>query len=206
MPSDPLADKPLYPSSHADGIPDVPHAPLSAIPQTLIPYRTRLRGTLDPARAAAHFFLYDAIFQSVWNAPAKAERYLKDFAVRLTPDFSLSADMPRALQVYNVYRARWCGAHWAAAGAQVIPTVSWADAASLAFCLAGVARHSVVALTTLGTRRHKAQFLYGFDALIERVQPAAVLCYGQPFPEMARVRLHVYPSRYDQFMGVRDGR
>jgi len=199
MPSDPIGDKPRYPSTNRYGIPDLPPAPTSAIPAKLVPYRTRLRGPhAQTTGAAVHFFLYDAIFESTWRAPGKADRYLRNFDAVLTPDFSLGVEMPPALQIYNTYRTRWCGAHWHAAGYQVIPTVAWSTPASYDFCFAGLPRFTVVALTTVGSRRQKASFMHGYDALIERVGPATVMCYGTPFPEMAaRTAVQPYPTRYD---------
>ena len=120
------------------------------------------------------------------------------FTVLFSPDFSLYPEMPLSVQLYNVYRSRWCGAHWTANGYTVIPTVSWSNPASYAFCFEGIAPYSMVALTTLGTRRHKHDFLHGFDALVERVRPSRVLCYGTPFPEMERVPLQLYPNRWQE--------
>ncbi|MEO1439589.1 MAG: DUF4417 domain-containing protein [Chloroflexota bacterium] len=206
MPSDPIADKPLYPSSSPWGIPDLPYAPLSAVPNWLVPYRTRLRGSRAEAKdGAVHFFLYDAIFESVWNCPSKSARYLDKFNVLLAPDFSLNADMPLALQAYNVYRSRWCAAHWTANGHTAIPTVGWSTPESYAFCFDGIAQHSVVALTTLGTRRRKSDFLSGFYAMLVRIQPSRILCYGDPFPEMERFDLRVYPTRYHLIQAGSDG-
>jgi hypothetical protein len=205
VPSDPIADKPRYPSSNRWGIPDLPYAPLSAVPDWLIPYRTRMRDKPTDG-GAVHFFLFDAIFESVWNCPNKSARYLDRFDVLLSPDFSLHAEMPLALQVYNVYRSRWCAAHWSANEHTVIPTVGWSMPDSYPFCFDGIAPHSVVALTTLGTRRRKRDFLHGFDAMVERLMPSAVLCYGEPFPEMARVDVRVYPNRWQRVEVERDGR
>ncbi len=205
MPSDPIADKPRYPSSSRWGIPDLPYAPLSAVPDWLVPYRTRMRDKPTDG-GAVHFFLFDAIFESVWNAPTKSARYLNRFNTLLSPDFSLHADLPLALQIYNVYRSRWCAAHWTANGHTVIPTVGWGTPDSYAFCFDGIAPHSVVALTTLGTRRRKEDFLHGFDAMVERVMPSAVLCYGEPFAEMARVDVRAYPNRWQRVEAERGGR
>ena len=141
----------------------------------------------------------------MWNAPNKSARYLNRFDVLLSPDFSLHADLPLSLQIYNVYRSRWCAAHWITNGHNVIPTVGWSTPESYAFCFDGIAPHSVVALTTLGTRRQKREFLHGFDAMMERVRPSAVLCYGEPFPEMDCVDVRRYPTRYDIIKAARDG-
>lgn len=41
MPSDPIGDKPLYPSDNAWGIPSLPYASPQVAPQWIVPYRTR---------------------------------------------------------------------------------------------------------------------------------------------------------------------
>ena len=197
MPSDPIGDKPLYPSDNAWGIPTLRYASPHVAPDWIVPYRTRLPNR-STVRGAVHFFLYDALFESVWNAPNKSAQYLTRFTVLFSPDFSLYPEMPLSVQLYNVYRSRWCGAHWTANGYTVIPTVSWSSPESYAFCFEGIAPYSMVALTTLGTRRHKHDFLHGFDALVERVRPSRVLCYGTPFPEMERVPLQLYPNRWQE--------
>jgi hypothetical protein len=206
MPSDPIQRKPIYPAHNAYGIPDLRYTALSALPRELYPYRQRVKR--DVTQAAVHFFLFDALFESVWNYPAQTQRFLQHFQMVLTPDFSLNADMPLAVQVWNTYRTRWCGAHWQAQGYTVVPTASWSTPASYAFCFLGLPRHSPVALTTLGSRapERRATFLHGFAALVEQVQPSVVLCYGTPFEEMERVPLQVYPDRWQRVRGERHGR
>ena len=130
MPADPIHDKPLYPSHHPTGIPALHYTPLVDIPQWLIPYRHRVRPGQSVAGGAVHFFLFDAFFESVWNRPQQILRYLDGFQAVLTPDFSLNAGMPLAVQIWNTYRTRWCGAHWQAQGYTVIPTVAWSTPAS----------------------------------------------------------------------------
>ena len=208
MPSDPIADKPLYPSDNLYGIPNLRHTPLTAVPDWLIPYRTRVRPHQLVEGGAVHFFLFDAIFESIWTCPSKSERYLQRFKTVLSPDFSLSAEMPLALQIYNVYRNRWCAANWQRQGYSVIPSVGWSNEASYEFCFSGIPQNAVVALTTLGSRRQKKAFLHGFDAMIEHIQPSLVLVYGQPFAEMERTPIKVYPNRWDgirQAKAERDG-
>jgi hypothetical protein len=204
MPSDPLHRKPLYPTSNSWGIPDLSYPVLPTLPQELYPYRQRVKR--DVAQAAVHFFLFDAVFESVWNYPTQAQQFLRRFPMTLTPDFSLNADMPLAVQLWNTYRTRWCGAHWQAQGLTVIPTVSWSTPASYAFCFLGIPRYSPVALTTLGSRasERRGAFLHGFAALVEQVQPKVVLCYGEPLPAMERVPLQVYPDRWQRVQQERD--
>ena len=67
-------------------------------PDWIVPYRTRLPNR-STVRGAVHFFLYDALFESVWNAPNKSAQYLTRFTVLFSPDFSLYPEMPLSVQL-----------------------------------------------------------------------------------------------------------
>jgi hypothetical protein len=195
----------VFPSENPYGIPSLPHAPLRFIPTWLAPYRTRIRSVNGKAGGAVHFFLDDYRFETVWSRPHKALEYLRKFQTLLTPDFSVYADMPHTLQLWNVYRNRWCGAWWAAQGFRVIPTVSWAGRESYPFGFAGIARHSIVALSTVGVRAHdQRQFARGFHEMLARIQPVCVLCYGKLPDDLARlVEARCYPTRWDGIQQAR---
>ena len=57
-----------------------------------------------------HFFLYDYKFERVWSKQEADLEKLKQYRAVLTPDFSMYTDMAPALQLYNTFRNRWCGA------------------------------------------------------------------------------------------------
>lgn len=131
-----------------------------------------------------HFFLDDNKFNTVYdNSHKHLERLARFYAV-LTPDFSLYTDMPIALQIYNVFKNRWCGAFWQDYGLNVIPTVSWSDYKSYDFCFLGIERNSIVALSTLGVKKEKEKFMHGYNEMLERLSPEIILCYDKPFSEM----------------------
>lgn len=188
----------LFPSSNDYGIPDLPSAPHSAVPAWLVPYRTRLRSDTGFADGAVHFFLDDYRFETVWSRPRKSLAYLSHFDTLLTPDFSLYRDYPPAMQVWNVYRSRWCGAFWLSQGFTIIPTVSWSIPNSYTFCFAGLPSHSLLAVSTVSTHKDPASrvlFLDGFGAMVERLSPSCVLVYGQLHPEMVRlIEVVQYPA------------
>ncbi|MCC7206903.1 MAG: DUF4417 domain-containing protein [Anaerolineae bacterium] len=200
----------LFPTDgNAYHIPSLPHAPLTFTPTWLAPYRTRIRSADGVADGAVHFFLDDYRFESVWSHPHKALRYLTDFKTLLTPDFSLYPEWPLAVQVWNVYRSRWCGAFWASRGFQVIPTASWAGRDSYDFCFAGIARHSLVAISRVGIRAaDESRFAHGFREMVERIRPSRVLCYSSLRAEWCKdVDVSCYPTRWDGIKGARhDGR
>ena len=197
----------LYPADNEYGLPDLAPVPRSAVPDWLVPYRQRLRSGAGLAAGAVHFFLDDYRFETVWSRPRKALQYHAHFQTLLTPDFSLYRDWPLALQLWNIYRSRWCGAFWQRQGFTVIPTVSWASPESYAFCFAGLPSHSLLAVSTVGTHKEaatRAFFLAGFEAMVERLSPSLVLCYGQPHAEMNSLAdLRTYPARWSGLSAAR---
>jgi hypothetical protein len=196
---DALNTRYLYASSNRLGIPSLPPAPLSAIPEWLAPYRTRIRDQSDLVGGAVHFFLKDYQFESVWRRPVKTLSNIKNqWGIALSPDFSLFYDCPLIMQMWNIYRSRWVGRWWIANGVTVIPTVAWASYASYDFCFLGLPSRSVLAVSTVGTRKNpsaKIPFLAGFKEMLKRLEPTAVLCYGDAYPEMLGLtNLHLYPD------------
>jgi len=157
------------------------------------------------ADGAIHFFLDDYRFESVWSHSHKALRYLSDFKTLLTPDFSLYPEWPLSLQIWNIYRSRWCGAWWASLGFQVIPTLSWAGRDSYEFCFAGVPAHSLVAISTVGVQTvDYSRFTHGFCEMLDRLQPSRVLCYGAILLELeSLVEVQCYPTRWDGIKAAR---
>ena len=190
----------LFPSDNAYDIPDLPAVPLSVTPHWLVPYGQRLRSNGGLSDGAVHFFLDDYRFETVWSRPNKALQHLSKYQTLLTPDFSIYADYPRALQIWNVYRSRWCGALWTSLGFVVIPTVSWATSDTYDFCFAGLPQHSLLGVSTVGTWKDLAtqqHFLTGFAEMVPRLMPLRVLCYGQPYPAMCDlVAVQAYPARW----------
>ncbi|MDR1293527.1 MAG: DUF4417 domain-containing protein [Bifidobacteriaceae bacterium] len=154
--------------------------------QALIRYTSSGAGDDDAAELTVHFFEEDTRFDEVWYRPEAAVKRLAGFQRVLTPDFSVCVDRPVVEQILNTWRNRWCGSLWQRAGLTVIPTVSWGDGRSFDCCFDGVEESSVVAVSTLGARDVRPGFMRGFRQMIRAIQPRAVICYGEPFEEMAR--------------------
>jgi len=133
---------------------------------------------------AVHFFVDDNKINCYFD---KHENYLERLAqykYLFTPDYSLYTDMPIAMQIYNTFRSRWCGAFWQDYGMSVIPTVNWSNEKSYEFCFEGLESDSVVAISTLGCLKQKSLFLKGYNKMKKLINPRHVLCYGKAFPEM----------------------
>lgn len=137
-----------------------------------------------------HFFLYDYEFEKLWKDPDGFVNRLKPYRAALTPDFSMYLEMPAAMQLYNTFRNRWCGAYLAQKGLTVIPTVNWGNENSFDFCFDGIPKGSMVAVSTYMASAHgnrsdqKDYFLRGYEEMLRRIEPDCILCYHKPFPEM----------------------
>ncbi len=116
----------------------------------------------------------------------KYYKILAKFEAVLTPDFSLYTDMPLIIQMYSIFKNRWCGAYWQNKGLRtVIPTITWGDEKSYDFCFLGIEEGSIVAISTLNTCKEKELFMKGYNRMLEVIKPQLIYCYGvKPFPKM----------------------
>ncbi len=135
-------------------------------------------------KCGVHFFVDDYRFKGIYNNPERSLNRYAQYAFLLTPDYSVYADFELWHQIENVAKNRWVGAYWQSKGLQVIPTISWGTRRSFEFCFDGVEQNAMVAVSTVGCRREKRGFMRGYDAMLERLQPETILCFGDTFPEM----------------------
>ncbi len=131
-----------------------------------------------------HFFTYDWNFSNVYEKPEISLEKLDQYYALLTPEFSTYKDMPIARQIDSVFKNRWCGAFWQKQGMIVIPTISWGSYGCFEFFCDGVEEGSVVAVSTYTREHNKKGFMEGYNIMLEKIKPSAVICYGTPFPEM----------------------
>ena len=137
-----------------------------------------------------HFFLYDNEFEKVWKNPEMFVKQLQQYRAILTPDFSMYTEMPAAVQLFNIFRNRWCGAYFAEKGIRVIPSVNWGTEERFDFCFEGIEKGSAVAVSTYMFHEHgnnadqKEIFMKGYHELLRRIEPEYIICYSEPFSEM----------------------
>lgn len=133
-------------SSNLYGIPDIPKAEFTDEDfkdlRLLAFNQTKSDDGLHNERIV-HFFLYDYNFENVWKDTEKYVELLSKYKGVLTPDFSMYTEMPYAVQIYNTFRNRWCGAYMASKGIRVISTVAWSDSGSFDFCFKGIPKGSL---------------------------------------------------------------
>ena len=167
------------------GIPLVKKQLIDLSDVSLIAYsETRSNETETRRRRGVHFFIDDYRFEGIYRHPEKSLEKLSQYAFVLTPDFSTYAEMQPWRQIESVGRNRWVGAYWQSKGLNVVVTLSWSTVNSFEYSFDGVEKNAIVAISTVGCRKSKFNFLRGYDAMLERVEPEAILCLGEPFPEM----------------------
>lgn len=128
-----------------------------------------------------HFFIDDYEFERMWTNPFRYIERIKTYTCSLAPQFSAYMDMPMAMKIWNIYRARMVGQIMQDAGLEVIPSLVWAEEATLEFSFAGLEVGGVVAVETVGVARDKeAQKVWraGVRYMLEKIRPECVLLYG----------------------------
>jgi hypothetical protein len=152
-----------------------------------MPYRSRL-DRLDRHRDLCHFCLDDYRFEPAWTQPDVGARHVAGYCAACTPDFSLYPDWPIAAQVWNTYRSCWLGRYWQDGGVRVIPTVNWSDHRSFAFCFDGIPSRQILTIGTADCRRAHVErrFSAGLSAMLQRLEPAALIVYGRLRPAHRR--------------------
>jgi len=174
----------IWPTDSPHGIPDLLPQVFGLPPNLrLLPYRSRL-DRLDRRRDCCHFYLDDYRFESTWTRLDIGARHVSGYFATLTPDFSLYPGWPIVAQLWNTYRSRWLGRYWQEGGLRVIPTVNWSDQRSFAFCFDGIPPGQLLSIATADGRRAHVQrrFDAGLAAMLERLQPRALIVYGRLQP------------------------
>lgn len=171
----------IYRSSSRYGIPDVDRC--DWVPDLLGAWHLpRQRQACAEGNGAVHFFLDDYRFETAFSSPERTLGRVKSVGGALEPNFSIWWDMPKAAQIWNTYRTRWCGAFWQSKGVRVVPTLCWGRPDTFEFCFDGVADGSVVAVSALGlrsTNEDREHFVVGLREAVDRLRPSTVLSYGK---------------------------
>ena len=145
---------------------------------------TRSNDNESNKKNGVHFFVDDYRFNGIYDNPERSLERYSQYAFLLSPDFSTYADMELWRQIESVAKNRWVGAYWQSKGILVIPTISWSTPRSYEFCFDAVEQNTTVAIGMIGCKRNKLGFMRGYNAMLEKLNPSKVLCFGTPFEEM----------------------
>lgn len=150
------------------------------VPEHLVAINDLGRAT-DPRTTGVHFFRDDAVFQSILRNPSTYAPKLSRFRVVLTPDITLGTGMNLWMKAQRVAYARMVGVVWERRGLCVVPTVRWTSLDDLDLVCSGIAPKTLIAVSNYGSRRDpelRSIFERGLPALVERLDPAAMLVFG----------------------------
>lgn len=159
----------------------------------------------DKSNKGIHFFVDDYQFERVWRSPTQYIDLFSQFQCVMTPDFSTYTDYPRAIQIYNHYRKHWIGALLQSWGIDVIPTISWSDKESFAWCFDGTPAGATVAVSSVGTQKRpetKKAFLDGWFEMCDRLQPETIIFHGE-IPKECTGNIIRIKSFQEKFMEVK---
>lgn len=162
--------------------------PVDFIPKAVIPF-SEVSSETNPRGKWVHFFIDDYRFERSFNDPERYMDMLKYFDGIITQDFSVYADMPLPLQIYNVWRNRAMAYHYQKLGFNIIPSVGWAFEDSYDWCFDGLPQNSTLAVSTNGCFFQEGKECYrnGMIEMCRRLNPKQIICIGReiPVPEIS---------------------
>lgn len=177
------------------------------IPTHLKPFNYMLNSTNN--NFGIHFYIDDYQFERIWNNPIRYTKLLKNYDCVIGPDFSLYKNLPKPIQIYNLYRQRLLTAYWQNLGIKVIPNLTWSDEESLKITLDGMPKYSVIALSTNGclkNKKTKNEFLKCFNKAINYLKPIKMLVIGNiPIELQSNDKIIQYDNYSKHFENLHKG-
>lgn len=163
------------------------------IPKEIIPFNKALSNK-NPGQKYVHFYIDDYQFERLWNRPEYYAKVLSKYPGIIGPDYSTYTNMPKAQQIFQVYKSRLITAFFQSQGYEVIPNISWSDEESLKWSLQGIPKNSVVALSTNGVlnKKLKRNFINCYKKAMEMINPSEIIIVGE-------VPKEIYSSKIVQF-------
>ncbi len=186
------------------GIPVLMNLDNTQIPKDLLPFGKA--NTCSNKRQYVHFYQYDKEFSRVLTATTKYLDILKQYDGVITPDCSMLIGQAPCLQQTNTYMNRAVGFYLQKNGIPVIPNIRWSDESSFEYCFLGVHPGTIVCISTHGcitSRQERKLFKTGLHAMLETLEPSAVLVHGfmpdEIFGEYTKqIAFHRYPSEFER--------
>ena len=128
-----------------------------------------------------HGYLDDTVLLPLLKNPAGKLNLVSEYLGFVTPDFSITAEMPLQDRIWSVWRSRAVGAYFASRGISVIPNVRWAALDDLTWTLDGIEDCGTIAVSTQGLcSDHQFRDLLadGLRRISERLPSSQLLVYG----------------------------
>ena len=145
---------------------------------------TRANDTEKNRQNGVHHYVDDYRFNGIYDHPERSLDRYSQYKFLLSPEYSTFANMDLWRQIESTGKNRWVGAYWQSKGLTVVPSVCWSTPRSYEFCFDAIEQASVVAVGMIECKKEKRLFLHGYDAMLERIDPSAIIVLGRPFSEM----------------------
>ena len=150
-------------------------------PIEYIPFNVARSLQYKRERYGIHFFIHDYQFTNIWVQREKYKKMLPEFKAVMTPEFSIYADWPVMVQMWNHYRKHVLGSWMQSIGCKVYPTITWGDKSSFKWCFDGEPYQSTVAVSSVGCMKNKEEkkfFMDGYNKMLDVLEPETILFYG----------------------------
>lgn len=151
-----------------------------------------------------HFFIDDYRFERIWAQPENYLHILRRYDGAIGPDFSTYTDMPRPMQMWNVYRSRALTSWWQRQGISVIPLIQFSDPSSYGWIFEGLPKHSVLATSSVGVYKnpeYRRGLAEGMELACRLLEPTDLVWYGHVVDFDANgARIHPYKNDNDERM------
>jgi hypothetical protein len=122
-------------------------------------------------------YLDDYHLERYWNKPDYYLKYWKDVSAVMTPNYSMLIGMPDPMLRWQTYRSRFVGYIWQKAGINVVPTVCWSDEKCFDYCFKGIAKNSIVSVSSIGMIAdwQLSYFMNGWKVMLAELEPSKIL-------------------------------
>ena len=158
-------------------------------------------------------FDHDFIIDKLWDKPESYVATLSRYMCITDPDYSLKANHPLCVQIANTYRSHAIAFYMQEHSVPVLPSMSWSSTQSYEFCFDGHSKGGAVIVSTIGTLKNEKARMYfrrGFEEMLMRISPDAVILYGDVNDELLSwmpKQLDVHHFDHQRFKRARkDGR
>ena len=151
----------------------------------------------------------DKSIERGWNNFDKYIHTFSKFQCVGEPDFSLKIEYPLAIQIGNTFRNHALAYKMQTSDIKVLPSPSWSSTESFEFCFDGYEKGGAVLISTIGTlgdERSRLYFRLGFEEMLKRISPDAVVLYGdinESLMNWLPKQLHVTHVEHNRFKRAR---
>ncbi|WP_273383132.1 DUF4417 domain-containing protein [Enorma phocaeensis] len=173
-----------------------------AVPNGVIAFSDAMNNANRDFGCYVHFYEHDDHIERFWNSPRRCMARLGKYAGFISPDYSITPDMPKPQRAYNAYRNMLVGAWQQTLGYKAICNVrcSYFDDSMLA----GAPKNGLIAIGAVGcikNRNNRHRFEGGIIRIVDELEPSGLVIVGTDaygvfeYPKRKGIPLYFYPGR-----------